>query len=355
MRPAKLWQRKGRTGWFATVNGKQVCFGLDHEAAKKAFHASKASRRPVDRSRMSVTDLIDIYLEASEREVQRTTHANYVWYLQKLEQFAGWRIAAELRPLDLTAWCATRARWNAGTRRSAIEIARRWSRWCKLQGYLDSDPFEGAKLPRVKPREAAAAGALDAFLAEITSPALRDVAIVLYDTGARPGEVVTLSAGQIDWQASAAEVRGKMGGRVISLTDRVLTILLTLAKRYPDGPLLRTRHGNAWNSSSLNRQYREICARAGVKVVPYHNRHALWARAHRAGVDSIVVAKQLGHSSLKMLSRVYAHVEPDMLKDAVERSASPISADVAEPSAVPTQPPLPPLSPPPRKHRGRPA
>jgi integrase len=330
MRPAKLWQRKGRPGWFATVNGRQVNFGLDFDEAKKAFHASKASNRPVDRSKLLVGPLVDQYLEAASTEVAATTHTNYAWYLQQWVNFAGYRVASTLRPLDLTAWCKSRPRWNAGTRRTAIEIARRWSRWCKAEGYLDSDPLEGAKLPKVKPREGAAAGAIDAFLSRVTSPTLRDIATVLLDTGARPGELCTLSASQIDFEASTAEVVGKMGKRTISITARALAILRRLADRWPSGPLLRTCYGNPWDASSLNRQYRAICERAGVKVVPYHARHALWARAHRAGVDSIVVAKQLGHVNLKQLAKRYAHVEPAMLRDAVERASLPISTEATE-------------------------
>lgn len=336
MRPAKLWQRKGRPGWFATIDGKQEQFGLDFDEALEAFRDRKASNRPVERSRMSVDDLVDEYLKASATEVAETTQGNYAWYLQQWVDFAGDRIAADLKPLDLTAWCKTKSGrtkidpetkeivsirdWNAGTRRAAIEIVRRWSRWCVSQGYLARDPLAGAKLPRIKPRDAAAAGAIDAFLSKITSPALRDIATVLLDTGARPGEIRTLTAGQIDWVASSAVVRGKMGGRVISLTERSRTILLAATKRYAEGPLLRTRHGNPWESSTLNREYREICERAGVKVVPYHARHDLYRRASKAGVDGVIIAAQLGHKNLRMLVSTYAHVQADQTKEAVEKA-----------------------------------
>lgn len=353
-RPAKLWQRKGRPGWFATIGGKQVFFGLNLDEAKRAFHGAKASNRPVDRSKMLVGPLVDLYLEHAVAEVRPTTHTNYRWYLQQWVSFAGYRVASSIRPLDLTAWCASRPRWSAGTRRTAIEIARRWSRWCRSQGHLDVDPLEGARLPKTKPREAAAPGAIDAFLSRVTSPYLRDIATVLLDTGARPGELRTLTAAQIDWDASTAVVVGKTGPRLISLTDRAIGILRGLAERWPDGPLLRTRHGNPWDTSSLNRQYRSICARAGVKIVPYHARHDLYRRASKVGVDAVIVAAQLGHQNLNMLLRVYAHVQPDQTKDAIERASSPISAPAPAPSPAAPPPPSPAPARPPRKPRHQP-
>jgi integrase len=352
-RKSSIWQRKGRIGWFATIAGKQVHLGDDHEEAQRRFHSLKASGRPVERSKALVGPLVQLYLEHAAGEVMETTYTNYAGYLQQWVTFAGWRVASTLKPFDLTAWCKSRPGWKSNaTRRTAIKLAQRWSKWCAAQGYLDTDPLAGAKAPKIVPRQDAAPGSIERFLAGIECPLLLDLAIVLLETGARPGEISTLSASKVDWGSSAAIVIGKKGPRLISLTDRALAILRRLSEKWPDGPLLRNRDGGPWTKSSMNKRFRAICRSTGVKVVPYHARHAWWAKAQRAGVDSVVAAKQLGHQDLRMLVTTYAHVELDMLKQAVElASLSESSAEGRRPPEAPHQKPA--SSPAPRTPRRR--
>jgi integrase len=37
--------------------------------------------------------------------------------------------------------------------------------------------------------------------------------------------------------------------------------------------------------------------------------------------DSLIVAKQLGHANTAMLAKTYAHIEPEMIRDAAERAS----------------------------------
>lgn len=316
-----IWSRKGRAGFYATIAGKQTFLGLDRKEAERAFHTLKAAGRPVERSKASVAVLVDAYLEAASTEVKPATFTNYRWYLQQWVNFAGTRPAAGLKPLDVTAWFRSRPRWKGSTRRLATEMVRRWSRWCKAQGYLDSDPLAGTRLPKSEARAPASPTDLELFLAAISCPLLRDIATVLLDTGARPGEIQALTAAQIDWEASTAIVVGKTGPRVISLTSRALVLLSPLRDLYPTGPLFRNRRGRIWTKSTLNKRFRDVCARAGVKVIPYALRHDFYRRASKAGVPDLWIAKQLGHVDLNMLASRYAHVDASQTKEAVERAA----------------------------------
>jgi integrase len=336
-RTAKLWRHATRPGWWATIAGKKVNCGLNYDDALKRFHSLKAASRPVARSQIPVEDLVDEYLDAVFTDVLAATHANYRWYLQKWVEFAGSRIASTLKPLDVTAWLKTqvpRTRrrqggkretetqgWNASSRRTAVELVKRWSRWCKVQGYLDVDPLADTKKPKAPPRPGPQEGSVEKFLDAVTDPLLADIAIVLCDTGARPSEIRTLTGSQVNWDAATAKVHGKSGLREISLTDRSMEILDRLAKKWPEGPLFRNRDDRIWTKGTLNKRFRVICKNAGIRVLPYHFRHNLWSRASKAGVSDLVIARQLGHANLKMLHQTYAHVTPDMTKEAVELAA----------------------------------
>ncbi len=166
----------------------------------------------------------------------------------------------------------------------------------------------------------------------ILSRSFRDFATVLLDCGCRPGELRTLEADRIDWDRSSAIVQGKTGWRPISLTARSLDVLRRWAEKYPTGPVLRNSRGTPWTAAAVQHQFRRCSIRAGHRVIPYQARHDYWSRAHKAGVSDLVIAKQLGHRDLKMLVDVYAHVDMDMTRDAVERAAS---------SGIPSGRPLP--------------
>ncbi len=316
-RPAKIWTRKNRPGWYATINGRKISLGLDRAEAERRFHALKAAGRPVARSALTVVALVDLYLDWARSEVKGTTWEAYRWLLQKWVDHAGRRKAAEIKPLDLTAWFKL-CKWNASMRRHAIEVVRGWARWSKAQGYLEADILTDLRYPKTIPREAAAPGAIDAFLGAIQCERFRDVCTVLLDTGCRPGEIRTLEASQVDWAAPTARVVGKTGPRVVSLTQRSLGILARCAEQWPVGALLRNRNGDPWRSAALNGRFSRLCAR----LVPYHCRHAFWGRATRAGVDSVVIARQLGHSNLNMLVKHYAHPSTEQTREAVEKAQS---------------------------------
>ena len=319
-RKAAVWTRKDRPGWWATIDGRQVNLGDDYKDAQKELYRRKASSRPAARSNLSVAVLVDRFLCDAHANVQAATFANYRWYLQQWVNFAGHRPAAGLKPLDVTAWMRSR-KWNGSTRRLAVEMVRRWSRWVNAQGYLAGDPLSGVRIPRSTPRIAARPEDIGKFLGAVTCPLLRDIATVLLDTGARPGEIRTLEADQVSWTDSTAIVNGKTGPRVISLTGRSLATLANLATLYPTGPLFRNRAGRIWTRSQLCYRFRILSKQLNMCIHPYHLRHAWWARARKAGVDSVVAAAQLGHKDLKMLVERYAHVDTSQTKEAVERAA----------------------------------
>ena len=322
-RPSKLWKRAGRDDWHATIGGRKVNLGPDREAAQREFHRLKAARMPVHASRMLVVQLVDSYLCAVHSDVQASTFANYRWYLQQWVNFAGHRPAAGVKPLDVTAWFRSRGQWNPTTRRLAAELVRRWSRWAKAQGYLDVDVLAGLRAPKTIPRTAARSEDIQNFLQAVTCPLLRDIAIVLLDTGARPGEIRTLEADQVSWTDSTAIVNGKTGPRVISLTSRSLATLANLATLYPTGPLFRNRAGRIWTRGQLAWRFRALSKKLGICVYPYHLRHDLYRRASKAGVPDLWIAKQLGHVDLKMLSSRYAHVDTEQTRQAVEKASQP--------------------------------
>jgi integrase len=321
-RQAKLWKRAGRAGWWATISGRKVMLGLEFAVAEKEFHRRKAVGKAVPCSRLTVEALVDLFLDAMRGEIKETTWTNYRWHLQRWCNHSGSKIASQLKPFDAAAWLKSETTWNSSTKRAGTEIIRQWSRWCKNQGYLDADRLAGTRYPKSIPRAAAPMDDIERFIAGIREERFRDLVLVLLDTGARPGEIRTLTAARIDWKASSAVVEGKSGARVIGLTARSLEILRRAADQFPDGPVLRNGKGDPWQAGAMTQRFRRVRNRVKVYVVPYHFRHALFGRASKAGVDSVVIARQLGHANLNMLLKVYSHVDAEQMRAAVDKTAS---------------------------------
>jgi len=68
---------------------------------------------------------------------------------------------------------------------------------------------------------------------------------------------------------------------------------------------------------------RAACERAGIKpTISFHILRHTWASlAVMAGMPLLVVAKNLGHSSTRMVEQHYGHLAPSYVADEIRRSA----------------------------------
>jgi integrase len=339
-RQAKLWWRGDRKSWYSTIDGKQVNLGSDRKKAEKEFHALKAGSVRVDRFRLTVIGACDLYLDWAERHVKPKTFNSYRHYLQSWINHVGTMRITEIKKLHVTGWLAKnkprtakrinplagntyqgRLGWESSTQRLAISVVKIWSSWLKSEGYLEVNPLLDYRRPKMMVRKPAASGALEKVLETTKCPRFHNFLTILLDIGCRPGELRTLEAQSIDWDNAEALVSGQTGPRTISLTQRALDILREAAKEFPAGPVLRNTRGKPWKEQAVECAFRRASKRAGVKVTSYHPRHAFWAKANRAGVDSVVVARQMGNTDISMIIKHYAHVDHAATRNAVEKAS----------------------------------
>ena len=67
---------------------------------------------------------------------------------------------------------------------------------------------------------------------------------------------------------------------------------------------------------------REACHRAKLKPIAIHGMRHTWAsHAVMNGVPLMVVAKNLGHVDTRMVERVYGHLAPSFVVDAIRAGA----------------------------------
>ena len=148
---------------------------------------------------------------------------------------------------------------------------------------------------------------------------------VLADTGMRRSELVGLTTRDLllEGGRSYLRVHGK-GAR-----DRKIGITPDLARRLRR--FISSRHGHDTDriftslyrrptgefapitESGITQMVTHLGARAGLtkKVSPHTFRHTAATMMLRRGMNAILVAQVLGHSSLQMVQRVYSHLAPD--------------------------------------------
>jgi len=102
--------------------------------------------------------------------------------------------------------------------------------------------------------------------------------------------------------------KGKKRRRVIPLNPEGLAIVQRLVLKHGDGPIFRTRRGEAYSPSGLRSAFRRIGKKLGINVSPYDIRHTFATNSIKRGVDLISLSEIMGHTDLTMLKKNYSHL-----------------------------------------------
>ena len=251
------------------------------------------------------------------------------------------RRVRDMRREHVTGFLASLERQGLGarSRARALVAVRRFLRHVGAAGALAGDPAEGVEsprftqpLPRVM-RSDEVVALIEA--AESDGPlGLRDVAMleVLYGSGLRVTELVTLPLSGLDLRAGWLRVLGKGNKeRVVPLGELAVAALETYleqgrpvlaraASRRSDAVFL-SRRGTAMTRQNYFTRLRGIARRAGLpsdRVSPHVLRHAFATDLLEGGADLRAVQSMLGHADLST-TQIYTHVSRSRLRETVEK------------------------------------
>jgi integrase/recombinase XerD len=147
---------------------------------------------------------------------------------------------------------------------------------------------------------------------------------LLYATGMRVTELVSLKRAQVMRDASFLTIRGKGSKeRIVPLTDRARdAVKAYLATLEPGSPWLFPAGGETGYLSRqvFARELKGLAARAGIgaaRISPHVLRHAFASHLLAGGADLRVVQTLLGHSDIST-TQIYTHVLDEKLRTLVE-------------------------------------
>jgi len=147
---------------------------------------------------------------------------------------------------------------------------------------------------------------------------MRDLVILLVDTGMRLGEALAITNKDIDFDRNiivlGSEITKSEKSRSVPMTKRVREMLSPMAGISGRVPVFNV------NKDAVERAWLKVKREAGYEdsdgMVLHALRHTYASRLVQAGVELYTVKELLGHSTFKMTER-YAHLNPVKLQAAV--------------------------------------
>lgn len=227
---------------------------------------------------------------------------------------------------DLLSYVAQRRTEGASRHTAAKELwtLRAALRLLKRDGYYSGDPsalmpdgysgLDGLHTPRARWLTEREIGKL---LREL-GPDRRDWVLVAIGTGMRRGEMARLERRHVDLRARLLHVPGTKTAAAARTIPLGATALPPLRRR-----LLRLRDPKAlifgpWRN--VGRDLPAACERAGIPACsPNDLRRTFASQAAQRGVPALTAARLLGHTSTRMVERVYARLDLGTLREAVAR------------------------------------
>jgi len=214
----------------------------------------------------------------------------------------------------------------------AISTFRRFFRYQLRERTISEDPTALIELPKLgKPlpnslSEENVEALLDAT--DLNDPiGLRDRAMLelLYATGLRVSELVTLEHKQINLQQGVVRVMGKgnkerlvpMGDEAVTWISQYLTEARSelMKSRGVSNSLFVTRRGSGMTRQAFWYLIKRYAIQAGIsqKLSPHTLRHAFATHLLNHGADLRVVQLLLGHSDLST-TQIYTHIAKSRLQ-----------------------------------------
>ncbi len=285
-------------------------------------------------------DVIEAYIDAvwMERGLSENT---LTAYRGDLKRFAEWLAAKGLgllraRRADVLDFLAGQAGAPPRTIARRLSSLRRFYLYQCREGRIDQDPcarIEAPKLGRPLPDVLTEAQVESLIAAPDTSDpfGLRDRAMLelLYATGLRVSELVTLTVTQVNRRQGVIRISGKGNKeRLVPVGDEALEWLATylrdgrgliLGARQSDA-LFPSRAGRAMTRQAFWQIIKRHARSAGIRktLSPHTLRHAFATHLLNHGADLRVVQMLLGHSDIST-TQIYTHVARERLKDLHQR------------------------------------
>lgn len=209
-----------------------------------------------------------------------------------------------------------------------ISSIRGFCRYMMIEKIITEDPSENLQTPKRWERLPKALSFEDVMslldLRIDSSMLLRDSAMMelLYSSGLRVSELVSLRVNDVNFEAGFLRVTGKGSKeRVVPINSRALDKIkryikelrpIVLKKRQSDY-LFVTYRGRAMTRQRFWQTIKKYGKQVGIELSPHTLRHCFATHLLEGGADLRSVQKMLGHSDIST-TQIYTKVSTDRIK-----------------------------------------
>lgn len=338
MRPHHPWYWAAKNTWFVEIGDTRHNLGKHPENLRPPKKRKRGDAPPkppqeIEQAyfRLMATDpahlpkaavvkvcqVCDLFLDYSEKHHEPATYSSYQTFLQDFCDLYGTLLAKDLKPLHVTRWLDAHPGWK-GSRRNAVVAVKRAFNWADAEGVLQPNPIKAVKKPPQRHRDRVLTPEeRREILAAIKDEAFRNFVLAMMETGARPGEVRSVTAAHVNldlgiWffkEHKTAKRTGKP--RIIYLNEATVELTRKLVALYPEGPLFRgPRSKCGFTRNGVRCRFRNLRAKLPklAGVISYTARHSFATQALINGVGIAHVAELMGHVDTTMVSQHYSHL-----------------------------------------------
>lgn len=335
--------KSARNCWYVVLpkpgGGREdVRLDPDKEKAFAEWHKIMAGRRDTPKSdgfskstdspTATVRQLIGQFLKWGEANSTQGTQDHYKFYLAGKRGFAGF-VSPKLRVADLRPHHVDQfvtKHWPDKPVNLPQAVKRPFN-WAVEQGYLTANPLTGLAMPvRVgrggDPDAYVSPDEFAAILKLMKSQALKDYCTFMYETGCRAEEINII---QTSWYkrgprpkvvipvelTKSFRLKKAPKPRLVYLNKVANDIAARYAAAYPVGELFRNGRGKPWTANAVDCGFKRLAKKHGRKICATMFRHSFITNSLMNGLNPVLVAKLVGHSSLKMIMEVYEHLEAE--------------------------------------------
>ena len=318
---SKPWYRKENKTWYVQVNRKQVRLSKDKPEAMRLWRKLMAEGElPKDRW---LSECVEHYLPTLTESTRRSRE-------QVLSAFTG-----HIGPLRVSKLTKRHIRgylkptWSASTTRSHIKTILACLNRSVKDGLIDANPVKDIEKPAWERREKIlSADELGKLMAAAREP-FKTLLKAMSESGCRPSEICGLRVEDCFPEESVWLVANKTKNqtgvkkRPIYLTEELVAMTRALAEGRTEGHLFRNRYGEPWTPDTVRLRFRRLRKKLGLSdgVIPYGTRHRFASDAiNRQKMDSLIVARLLGHSDSRMLQKTYFREDAAAMIEAVKKA-----------------------------------
>lgn len=307
--------------------------------------------------RMATGFDLESFLEmlAAERGAAENTLSSYQRDLEDFSGFLGKRTLAQASSSDISGYMTnlTKRGFAESSQARRLSALKQFYKFLYSEGIREEDPtrtlsapkkrnslpkvlsmdevdtlIETARANTTRPQKSAAA--------RLRAQRMYALIEVLYATGLRVSELVSLPVQAATRDARLIEIKGKGGKeRLVPLSHAAQSamkeyVLLRSAEgAYENSAWLFPSHGDSGHLTRQHfaRELKDLASAAGLdasKISPHVLRHAFASHLLQNGADLRVVQQLLGHSDIST-TQIYTHVLDERLRELVE-SAHPLAS-----------------------------